>query len=103
MLNPKLLNDPIMHRCVLAEELGHHITNAASTLLTENGNSQNKIQKLLDEYRAIVWATNFLVPHDEFTKICKLLSDDELADYFMVTSDYIRYRRLIKKELVISE
>ncbi|MBM7856211.1 Zn-dependent peptidase ImmA (M78 family) [Desulfohalotomaculum tongense] len=94
----------MLHRCVLAEEIGHHFTKAESNLLVDNQSIRKRVQILIDEYKARIWAVNFLVPYEEFKEVVQgsSLSDKELAKYFRVTKEFIKLRRsLDSKELEI--
>lgn len=80
-----------MYRCVLAEEIGHHITGAQSHLF-----SPDLLQMGIDELNARIWAVNFLVPEVEYKILNKLsLSDKELAKRFRVTKEFIELRHVI--------
>lgn len=94
-MNSRLLSDPILYRCTLAEEIGHHIMGIYSNLLNSHRSARGHAQMAIDEMRGQIWAVNFLVPKDEFNKALKTLdnpSTEELAQYFRVIIDFILIR-----------
>ncbi|MDO7785825.1 ImmA/IrrE family metallo-endopeptidase [Desulforamulus aquiferis] len=96
ILNTKLLSDPTLHLCTLAEEIGHHITRARSNLLECSAGDIEQIAE--DEYKAKKWAVNFLVPKKEFQYLTesKRLTDEDLAKHFNVTLEFIKLRRMAR-------
>lgn len=85
---------------MLAEEIGHHITQAKSSLLTSEQSLKEKSQVLVDEHKARIWAVKFLVPCNQFLEVSKIFnhSVDKLATYFRVTNEFIELRYLINSE-----
>lgn len=78
-------------RCVLAEEVGHHICGVISNLITINDDYIQKIIRSRDENRALRWATTVLIPDLE---LCKAIDKGyrdcyELAEYFCVTPGFM--------------
>lgn len=88
-----------LHRCILAEELGHHFTTPQTNIFKLYGSCTveylQKIQQAKDELRALVWATDFLMPNTEFNRAvsegCQSVYD--LAEWFNVT-EWLVYRKL---------
>ncbi len=110
ILLDKLLDKPEnrrLHRCVLSEELGHHFTAPRNDLPRVFGSCSlgvtrvlpddalSKVQIAQDERKALEWATNFLMPNNEFNKAvaagCRTVYD--LAEWFDVTEWFV-YRKL---------
>jgi Zn-dependent peptidase ImmA (M78 family) len=92
-----------LHRCVLAEEMGHYYTAARSNLLimhpSYNYNDSLRLSK--DEYRAMCWATDYLIPDAELIKATQelgLRSCYELAEYFDVIQSFMMYKLAILKQ-----
>lgn len=82
-----------LHRCVLAEEIGHFITGTSVNALHFN----YKLTRIIteEERKALLWATEKLIPTNE---ILFLLADgffdcEELANYFGVTN-WFMFRKL---------
>lgn len=89
MLDESLCTRPRLLRCVLAEELGHHLTvpqghpaGMGYSVLERD----NLMQLSLDEARALRWAANCLIPTDELAFAAKrgLVLAHELAEHFQV-------------------
>lgn len=76
------------HKCALCEEVSHHMVGVASSFTSVNKNYSQIILKDKDEYRALKWSTNILIPDHE---LCRAIIKDclnnayEIADYFNVT------------------
>lgn len=83
-------------RCVLAHELGHHFLTAGHHIIAASGTSSVYATK--NEHLATKWAVNLLVPTDVFIQRIKDGMDgQQLADYFHVTHDFIKFKsELIK-------
>ncbi len=84
--------DPIKLLCSLAEEVGHHFTEAKSNILTGTESLADLLNVSIDELKAKIWAINFLIPENEFLEL-QTLEDVELANHFQVTLDFVRLRR----------
>ena len=95
ILDESLKNHRRLHKCVLAEEIGHYNTAPRSNYLIAYGSYNNKIIMSQDERKALQWATDFLIPDVDLTKAvhsgCR--SCFELAEYFDVT-EWLVYRKL---------
>lgn len=76
-------------RTILAEELGHHFTSARS-IPVKCYNYGNRFVVCREEYRALKWAAEYLLPED------KLLScrEDiyEIAEQFVVDVGLVKFR-----------
>ncbi len=83
-------------RCVLAHELGHHFETAGHHIIAAN--STSSVYATKNELLATKWAVNLLVPTDVFIQRIKDGMDgQQLADYFHVTDDFIKFKsELIK-------
>lgn len=95
-MNTRLPFNPVLLLCTLAEEVGHHFTNAKSNILNEEDlySLVGLINISIDELKGRIWAVNFLVPDKEFKKLINNynLSNKELAKYFLVTEEFIRLK-----------
>lgn len=88
-----------LHKCVLAEEIGHHFTSPRTILYQLHGScslDRLKLKQIAqDEYKALVWATNFIMPNVEFNRAvsegCRSVYD--LSEWFDVTPWFV-YRKL---------
>lgn len=87
VLDNHLDRSPRLFKCVLAEEIGHYFTAPRGDLLLPYFSYSNHLLLSKDEYKALKWACNFLMPDDVFRKaLCSgCQSIEELADSFDVT------------------
>ncbi len=74
-------------RCVLAEELGHHDTGCSNYLLAAHVHERALLSK--NEYRALRWAVDKLVPEDRVITRAARYTVDEMADYFFVRREFV--------------
>lgn len=81
-------------RCILAEELGHHFTSVGSAIPTKIFFYSNRVWTSRVEYRAMKWASQFLLPLSHIrTAFNKgLFQPWEIADYFGVTPNFAKFR-----------
>jgi hypothetical protein len=66
----RILTNPILLRCTLWEEIGHHFTTSESDGLVELYSTSDRSNDLPDEKRALWWASQ------------RLISDLEIAEFF---------------------
>ncbi|GBF35503.1 Gp23-like protein [Desulfocucumis palustris] len=88
-------------RCVFAEEVGHYYTSAKSNLLIAQPSYQDKMNLSRDEYRAMCWATDYLIPDIDLNSAInsgKISSPSELSDYFEVTEAFLNHKLEIFKK-----
>jgi Zn-dependent peptidase ImmA (M78 family) len=78
-LDYRILNDKNHFRCVLAEELGHFFTTQRGSFITRY-HRRNRIQVCREEYQAMVWAVNYLIPDHELELVFKHMPSWELKD-----------------------
>lgn len=92
LINKVIGNNERLYRTVLAEEIGHYRTTIGD--ITPRKYMCLKDRLIIDkkELLALRWATDFLLPTDmiiEFLNNRVVVTIDYLADYFMVTEDFI--------------
>ena len=96
-----LLNSRAHFRSVFAEELGHHFTSVGTNALKPHFHFADKLLYSRDEYRAMKWAANYLIPEEELKYAVQkrgLTEVWQLADYFCVDEEMIDFRlRLLRK------
>jgi len=86
-------------RTVLAEELGHHCTSARDGLPKTFFHYRDRLEVGREEYRALKWAADFLVPEDKLQDAFKkgLKEIRELAEYFETDEELVRIKlRLLR-------
>lgn len=95
VLDKQLLHTHRLHKCVLAEEIGHFYTAARTNLLSVHTSANLQTMEAQDERKAAQWATNFLIPDCELVRALEVgyLSCFELAEHFDVT-EWFMYRKL---------
>ena len=93
-LDYSLHSDRRLHRCVMAEELGHHFTSVGQHIAKRYYSTQDRLTIDKIEYKALRWAANHLVPeHDLLDAIASGLCEIwELAEEFDVTEEMMRFR-----------
>jgi len=81
-------------RTVLAEELGHHFTSARDGLPKTFFHYRDRLKVKREEYRALKWAANFLIPRDKLREAVErgFKESRDLADYFEVDEELVRFR-----------
>lgn len=90
-LNTSIKSSTRLSKCVLAHELGHHFKTAGQHILAATATQLYRVVK--SERLANDWATDMLVPGDEFLELIqKQYTFDELMDYFDVVPDLIIHR-----------
>jgi len=109
-LDESIRNYRRIQKCILAEEIGHHLTVPRTDFrrvyrhYTRYGECNETIMFAQDERRALRWATGFLIPDVE---LCRALAKGyrscyELAEHFDVTEWFV-YRKLefLKAEFML--
>lgn len=93
LLDYSLLDSPPLHRCVLADELGHHMT-GTPRLMPSSSFSASLARLRLDESTrwrhesaAVRWAADYLIPNDALAIAVRegIRTVSELAVHFNVT------------------
>lgn len=95
ILDKQIQHSRRLHKCVLAEEIGHFYTSPRTNLLVSYTSVNLQVIESQDERKAIQWATDFLIPDHELIKALEkgYRSCFELAEYFDVTESFM-YRKL---------
>ena len=93
-LSLKLHSDYRLHRCVLAEELGHHFTSSGERTPKKHHSMQDRLSIDKCEYKALRWAANHMVPENDLLDVVSegLFEIWELAEHFNVTEEMMRFR-----------
>lgn len=90
VISKSLQKDPPLLRCVLAEELGHYYTSAGIGVPIPHVLYSGRIKLRKDEYRAMRWASEYLLPLDKLA--ASNCSPWELAERFCVTEEMVHFR-----------
>ena len=101
-LSRSLFSSRAHFRTVLAEELGHHFTSARDGLPKTFFHYKDRLEVKREEYRALRWAANFLIPTDKLREAVKkgIREDWELAEHFEVDECLVIFRkRLLRRGL----
>ena len=93
-LSLKVHSDYRLHRCVLAEELGHHFTSSGERIAKKHHSMQDRLSIDKCEYKALRWAANQLVPENDLLDAITSGVEElwELAEEFDVTEEMMRFR-----------
>lgn len=100
LLDKSLDNKRQLFRCVFAEEVGHYYTAAKSNVLVVHPSYAEDLRLSQDEYRAMCWATEYLIPDRELAKAINdrgINSFYDLADLFDVTQSFLMHKFSILK------
>ncbi|PTM59586.1 ImmA/IrrE family metallo-endopeptidase [Desmospora activa] len=94
VLSESLKKDTAILRCVLAEELGHHYTSVGIGVPVTHTLYRDRNKLTQDEHRAKRWAAEYLLPLDKLLRAFRkgIRHLWELAEYFRVTEEMIRFR-----------
>lgn len=93
--------DEVAARCVLAEELGHHVLQGHLYPIRALLDPQHRLQYTVAETRAMRWALDRLLPLARFeNELARAGSSAELAERFRVTEDLVvvRARELNRRQ-----
>jgi Zn-dependent peptidase ImmA (M78 family) len=99
-IDHKIKNERKHFRCVLAEELGHFFTTDHGSIVSYY-QVRDRIGLCRQEYNALEWAVNFLLPDPEFEQAVLSMPPWELEEYFQVDSDFIAFKLKLKKEQLL--
>lgn len=93
-LDHSLHSDLRLHRCVMAEEIGHHFTSSGEPVVKRRFSSSDRLSIDKIEYKALRWAANYLVPENNLLDALRdgLCEVWELAEEFDVTEEMMRFR-----------
>lgn len=88
ILDRSLLRQPRLERCVMAEEVGHHVTAGSGNVCIVHFNYRVSIAMNRTEDRALRWGAEYLIPTLELADaiLGGRHSVDELAEHFDVTT-----------------
>ncbi|SFR12413.1 ImmA/IrrE family metallo-endopeptidase [Desulfoscipio geothermicus] len=97
ILDVKLLQPEYdkLHRCIMAEEIGHMVAGATVNALGIHTNYSLNRKITEEEEKALLWATEKLIPTNEITLLLQegFFNCEDLADYFGVTV-WFMFRKL---------
>jgi Zn-dependent peptidase ImmA (M78 family) len=93
-LSLRLHSNRKLHRCVLAEELGHHFTSSGERIAKKYHSTQDRLSIDKCEYKALRWAAYHLIPENNLLDVIKegLYEIWELAEEFDVTEEFMGFR-----------
>lgn len=100
-LDYRLLLDRKHFRCVLAEELGHFFTSSQESIIVYC-HDPNRIRTYREEYQAMVWAVNYLIPDHELELALNLMPPWELKDFFQVDPEFLAFKLKLSKDRLLA-
>lgn len=88
-LNENIIDNRVLLRSVMAEELGHYFTLVGVCMPAPCYDATDRLQHIATgrmEYKALKWAANYLIPGDKLKQAAELgiTGQQEIADYFEV-------------------
>jgi len=94
VLERKIDRWPILHKCVLAEEIGHYFTVPRSKFILPYASYRERLYLSIDERKALTWAAKFLISLRDLKKAihsgCETIHD--IADFLYVTPEIATIR-----------
>lgn len=96
ILNKSLVDNPIKHKEILAEEIGHCFTMIDDPTPMKSNTYSRKCRVAKEEEKAYRWASNYLIPTDDLINYLSFIIDatvHEIMEYFEVS------RELLMKKL----
>lgn len=107
ILNSIVKSDYKLHRCILAEELGHHFTSAGKSIYPAANFPFWQSYQSKQELKALRWSANHLIPFQNLKKaVCnrKITNIYELSEYLNVTPELLTFRiHLLPQELLCEQ
>lgn len=93
-LSKGLINNKTHLRTVLAEEIGHHFTSVRNNLPVTYYHYRDRLEVCREEYRALKWAADYLLPTGEFYAAVRKGINKAwmLAEYFEVDEELVRFK-----------
>lgn len=92
IMDPVIKKDDILHKLVLAEEIGHYYTMVDDPTPRLNDCHERHCRIEKEENKAIKWAADFLVPTEDLLDYFSSnlsASFFDLVEYFEVTEDFM--------------
>lgn len=89
------MNDPIMLRSVLAEEIGHYFTTIGNHIPSENMTYNEMLLIEKQENKASKWSTDYLIPTKSLLdcfSVDEYITWAELSRLFQVTEELIKHK-----------
>ena len=104
LLDHDIKDNPILHKTVLAEELGHYFTMIDDPTPRKGDNYSRKCRIDKEEEKAARWSTNCLITDDELLDYIeeeRSVRLDEIVEHFQITEKYLMmklYHMSLKKD-----
>lgn len=95
LLNSIITSDYKLHRCILAEELGHHFTSVGKSIYPAANFPFWQIYQSKQELKALKWSANQLIPFQALKKAIhnsSIYNIYELAEHLNVTPELLTFR-----------
>ena len=88
-------------RCILAEELGHYFTTQEGNIIS-HCHYRSRIGVYREEYKAMVWAVNYLIPDHELEMAFNIMPPWELKDFFNVDEEFMAFKLKLSKDKLLN-
>lgn len=90
VINEEIESNEALFRCVLAEELAHHMRTVGSFVDTKSLCYADRINISKEEETALRWACDFLIPTDELLSVMNQsgINKETIAEHFIVTKKF---------------
>ncbi len=100
-LDYQIVRDKSHFRCVLAEELGHFFTAPRESIIVRC-HDPSRIRTYREEYQAMVWAVNYLIPDHELEMALNHMPPWELKDFFQVDPEFLAFKLKLAKDRLLA-
>lgn len=104
IINQSICDDEILHKIILAEEIGHYFTTIGNNMPKKYSKYSDKLKVDKCEELAMRWATNYLVPDDPLLTYLSSISCatiESCCSYFEVTTDFMirKFEDMAKRKI----
>ncbi|HBG15451.1 MAG TPA: hypothetical protein DDW93_01605 [Firmicutes bacterium] len=97
----KIKNNKKRFRCLLAEELGHFFTTNQGSIISHYHLS-DRIGVCREEYKAMKWAVDYLIPDQELEMAFNIMPPWELEDFFQVDCDFMAFKLKLYQDKLLA-
>jgi Zn-dependent peptidase ImmA (M78 family) len=104
IINQSVCDDEILHKIILAEEIGHYFTTIGNNIPVKYSRYSDRLKVDKCEELAMRWATNYLVPDDQlqfYLSSNPYATIESCYTYFEVTNDFMirKFEDMAKRKI----
>lgn len=102
IINQSITDDDILHKIILAEELGHYFTTIGNNTPKKYARYSDRLKVDKCEEKALRWSLNYLIPTTELIELLcsqEHMTIETCSTYFEVPEDFMIHKfELMAKE-----